>query len=461
MSAGRTSAITSSIPTSAATARAVAALSPVSEDRAQPERAQPRDGLGRRRLDGVGDDEQRTRRAVPADRDRSATRRLGVARARSRPASSCSAQSASSAGRPTTAPRPSTTPSTPSPDRFAKLSTGGSAPSSARAAAAIARAIGCSEASSSAPATRSTALRSAPRASTTSTRLIRPLVTVPVLSSRIVSTRRVDSRISGPLMSRPSCAPRPVPTSRAVGVARPSAHGQAMISTATAAVNANEAGSPAPSQKPSVATERPITIGTNTPETRSASRCTSALPDWASVTSRAICASAVSEPTFVARTTSRPPALTVAPATASPGCFSTGTDSPVSSDWSTADDALLDDAVGGDLLARADDEAIADRELLDRHPALGAVGAEQRHVLRAELEQRRQRGAGAALGARLEVAPGEQEDRHRGGDLQVELVALRARIGPEARTASSSRSSRRRRGTARTATSPTRRACRG
>ena len=67
------------------------------------------------------------------------------------------------------------------------------------------------------------------------------MVTVPVLSSTIVSTRRVDSRISGPLISRPSCAPRPVPTSSAVGVASPSAHGQAMISTATAAVNANSA----------------------------------------------------------------------------------------------------------------------------------------------------------------------------------------------------------------------------
>jgi hypothetical protein len=30
--------------------------------------------------------------------------------------------------------------------------------------------------------------------------------------------------------------------------------------------------------------------------------------------------------------------LTVAPATSSPGCFSTGTDSPVSSDWSTAEE---------------------------------------------------------------------------------------------------------------------------
>ena len=39
-------------------------------------------------------------------------------------------------------------------------------------------------------------------------------------------------------MMMPSWAPRPVPTMIAVGVARPRAHGQAMISTATAAVNA-------------------------------------------------------------------------------------------------------------------------------------------------------------------------------------------------------------------------------
>ncbi len=42
----------------------------------------------------------------------------------------------------------------------------------------------------------------------------------------------------------PSWAPRPVPTMIAVGVASPSAHGQAMISTATAAVNASSAGLP-------------------------------------------------------------------------------------------------------------------------------------------------------------------------------------------------------------------------
>ena len=56
-------------------------------------------------------------------------------------------------------------------------------------------------------------------------------MTVPVLSSTIVSIRRVRSSTSGPLIRTPSCAPRPVPTMSATGVASPSAHGQAMIST--------------------------------------------------------------------------------------------------------------------------------------------------------------------------------------------------------------------------------------
>ena len=192
-------------------------------------------------------------------------------------------------------------------------------PSRSRAPAAIAAAIGCSEASSTAPASRSTSSGSSPGAAATSARLIRPVVTVPVLSSTIVSMVRVDSSTSGPLITMPSWAPRPVPTSIAVGVARPIAHGQAMISTATAAVNAAPADCPAASHPISVTTATPMTTGTNTAEIRSASRCTGALPACASVTSRAIWASWVSAPTRVARTTSRPPAFTHPPVTASPG----------------------------------------------------------------------------------------------------------------------------------------------
>ena len=122
-----------------------------------------------------------------------------------------------------------------------------------------------------------------------------------------------------------------------MGVASPSAHGHATISTATAAVNAVAAPAPVPSQKPSVAAASAMTTGTNTPDTRSARRCTCAFPLCAASTSFAIWASCVSPPTRVARTTSRPPELTHDPTTASPGPTSTGTGSPVSIDTSTAE----------------------------------------------------------------------------------------------------------------------------
>ena len=88
--------------------------------------------------------------------------------------------------------------------------------------------------------------------------------------------------------------------------------------------------------------------------------------------------------------------------------------------------ALFDDAVRRHLLARADDEQVADHELVDGDPYLGPI-AEHGDVLRAELEQRLQRRSGAPLGPRLEVAPGEDEDGHPGGDLEVDLARPHAR----------------------------------
>jgi hypothetical protein len=123
----------------------------------------------------------------------------------------------------------------------------------------------------------------------------------------------------------------------AVGVARPIAHGQAMTSTATAAVNAAPPPWPAASHPASVATATPMTTGTKTAEIRSASRCTRAFPACASVTRRVIWASWVPAPTRVARTTSRPLAFRHPPVTTSPGPTSAGTGSPVSIEVSTAE----------------------------------------------------------------------------------------------------------------------------
>ena len=76
---------------------------------------------------------------------------------------------------------------------------------------------------------------STPSAVLIATTLGLPSVNVPVLSSTSVSTLSMRSSASAFLISTPSCAPRPTPTMIDIGVARPSAQGQAMISTVTAA----------------------------------------------------------------------------------------------------------------------------------------------------------------------------------------------------------------------------------
>ena len=93
-----------------------------------------------------------------------------------------------------------------------------------------------------------------------------PLVRVPVLSSTTVSSLWAPSRASPPLIRMPDSAPLPVPTMIEVGVARPIAHGQAMIRTATVFRSANvRAGSgPNRSQTKNVTAATPITAGTNT-----------------------------------------------------------------------------------------------------------------------------------------------------------------------------------------------------
>ena len=110
-----------------------------------------------------------------------------------------------------------------------------------------------------------------------SSRLIVPLVSVPVLSSTTTSIRRADSSACVPRTRIPSSAPRPTPASSAVLVASPSAQGHATTRTANAALQASWDGRPAPIQKPSVTTAMLITQGTNTAASRSASRCTAVL----------------------------------------------------------------------------------------------------------------------------------------------------------------------------------------
>ena len=113
--------------------------------------------------------------------------------------------------------------------------------------------------------------------------------------------------------------------------------------------------------------------------------------------------------------------------------------------------ALLDHTVGGDLLARTDQELVADGELLGRDPHLvrsfRAV-PEDGDVLGAQLEQCPQRGPGPPLRASLEVAAGQDEGRHAGRGLEVDVARA---VGPGDGQLERVRHARRRRPSPRTA----------
>ena len=204
------------------------------------------------------------------------------------------------------------------------------------ACAMIASASGCSLLRSSAaaslrsPFSLMAASPSARRAGRMSVTTGLPWVMVPVLSSTTVSTSRRASSASALLNRTPISAPRPVPTMMATGVARPSAHGQLMTTTATAAVRASFTSPPvATSHTANVTAAMTSTAGTKTVATLSAMRAMGALVALASSTRRMMRARLVSAPTRVARKVNEPVRLTVAALTVSPGAFSTGMDSPV------------------------------------------------------------------------------------------------------------------------------------
>ena len=143
-----------------------------------------------------------------------------------------------------------------------------------RAAATTADARGCSLACSTAPASASTPDSVNGGTATTPVTRGRPSVSVPVLSTTRVSTPSRRSSASAFLISTPAPAPRPVPTMMAIGVARPSAQGHAMISTATALTSpcASRGSGPHTLQAANAISAMTATAGTNQAATRSASR---------------------------------------------------------------------------------------------------------------------------------------------------------------------------------------------
>ena len=244
-----------------------------------------------------------------------------------------------SARLPTATLRPLTAATTPWPGTLRKSVAVGwsSAASSVVTHVTTACATGCSDAASTAPTARITISSSTSSAHTASVTSGSPRVRVPVLSSTTTSIR-ADSSIEDALLNRtPRRAPRPDPTMMAVGVARPSASGQVITTTVIAYNNAVVSGSSENTAHAANVRAPPISAtSTSQKAARSARRWPGALEFCASCTSSTICASAVSDPTFVARTRNRPFRLIVAPITADAGSLWTGRLSPVTIDSSTS-----------------------------------------------------------------------------------------------------------------------------
>ena len=428
--AGSTPAITCSIPTSAATACAACSLSPVRRIGRRP--SQVSSATASALVGLTVSARMKTARARPSQAAATAVlpSRSASSTTAARDGSSARPRPARSIGRPTSTSRPPTRPSTPRPLRPANDSTASSGPRLA-AAAAIARPAGCSEAASREPASRSASASDVPGAAVRATSDGRPRVTVPVLSSTTVSIRRVDSSTSGPRIRMPELGAAPGADEERGRRRQPERAGAGDDQDGDRGRERERQ-----ARHRSRATRRmwraasASTIGTNTAATRSASRCTGAFPTCASSTSAVIRASAVSEPTRCARTTSRPPRLTVAAATSSPG-------PDVERRALTREQRAVEgraarghDPVGGDPLAGPDDEQVPHPQLRDRREPLAAVGGDERDVLRAELGQREQRGARAALGARLEESAGEQEGDDEGRRLEVDAVVRRRQAEP-------------------------------
>ena len=246
-------------------------------------------------------------------------------------------------------------------------------------------------------------------------------MTVPVLSSTTVSMRRADSSTSGPRIRMPSCAPRPVPTSSAIGVARPSAHGQAMISTATAFAKATSAAAPA--EEPADQRgerqhdhdgheHRGDAVG----EALGGGLAGLGLLDEAGDAREG---GVGADPRRLDHQASA--RVERRAGDGLPGCH---LDRHALAGQQRAVDrreALANDAVGRDQLAGPHDEAVAGAQLGQRHAPLDAV-REHGDILDARVREVAKRATGLTLRALLEVPAEEDEQRHSGRDLEVQVL---------------------------------------
>ena len=143
-----------------------------------------------------------------------------------------------------------------------------------------------------------------------------PSVSVPVLSSTIAWIFETCSRVGASFIRILCFAPRPVPTATAVGVASPSASGQAITTVAIAKERAKRRGEPTIKYQ-IINTKRPDPTAAMTKyfANLSAILCPGAFEFCASSTIRTIRARAVSLPIFVALNLTEPVVLIDPPIT--------------------------------------------------------------------------------------------------------------------------------------------------
>ena len=152
--------------------------------------------------------------------------------------SSSDRSSVSRCGPPTRTVVPSTVAVTPTAGDDVKSRLAGTDSLFSAAARTIAFARGCSLSASAAAASASTRWASCPPETETSDTVGSPLVSVPVLSNRTVSTVRMLSSASLSLTRTPPRAARSVAIDTTSGIARPRACGQAMTSTVIVRITA-------------------------------------------------------------------------------------------------------------------------------------------------------------------------------------------------------------------------------
>ena len=161
-----------------------------------------------------------------------------------------------------------------------------------------------------------------------------PRVKVPVLSTTSRSIFAARSSTSLFLTSNPWFAARPRPTMIDMGIARPSAQGQAIIRTLIAVTSAKDScgGGPKNHHNAAVSSARPTTAGTKTELILSTRSAIGGFEFCASAISRIIPPRTVSLPTASALTITLLSILSVPAQTAPPVSTTTASDSPVSMD---------------------------------------------------------------------------------------------------------------------------------